>query len=129
MNRDLIDGIFLALMVAAIAAIGALYNRIRALEVEQAKQAIQLSPLWARVQAQISSDLHHPHPRYLEMDTLLEELESLTITPSQRNRLKILLFERSTDMHPDITDSQREKAKLMIVVMDMVVAEAHDSKK
>jgi hypothetical protein len=88
----------------------------------------QVSPLWARVQAQISSDLHHPHPRYFEMDTLLEKLEAMTISNGERARLKVLLMERSTDMHEDITEDQRKKASLMIQVMDMVLLETSEAK-
>ena len=98
-------------------------------KIDQALQVLQtqVSPLWARVQAQISADLHHPHPRYLEMDTLLERLEALTITAGERDRLKTLLVERSQDMHEDITDDQRKKAHLMIQVMDLVVTETADA--
>jgi hypothetical protein len=79
--------------------------------------------LWARVQAQIAQDLHHPNPRYTEMDGLLEKLDNLTITLDERDRLKVLLAERSKDMHEDIGQQQREKASFMITVMDMVLAE------
>jgi hypothetical protein len=89
-----------------------------------AKLETQMSPLWSRVQARISSDLHHPHPRYFEMDRLLEKLEALTITMEERQRLKVLLLERSTDTHVDITDAQRKSAKAMIPIMDMVLLEA-----
>src|ERR1700722_17292712 len=61
----------------------------------------QMSPLWARVQAQIAQDLHHPSPRYAEMDKLLEKLEALTITVDERAALKALLIERSKDTHED----------------------------
>jgi hypothetical protein len=88
----------------------------------------QVSPLWARVQSQISSDLHHPHPRYFEMDKLLEKLEAMTISDGERARLKVLLMERSTDMHEDITEDQRKKASLMIQVMDMVLLETSEAK-
>jgi len=84
----------------------------------------QVSPLWAQVQSRIAADLHHPHPRYFEMDKLLEKLEALTITPEERSRLEVLLVQRSTDMHEDITDIQRKEAKLMSQVMHIVVLEA-----
>ena len=85
----------------------------------------QVSPLWARVQSQIASELHHPHPRYAEMDKLLEKLEAKPdeLDDVERARLKTLLLERSIDMHEDITDSQRSSAKLMIGVMDKVLIE------
>jgi hypothetical protein len=84
----------------------------------------QVSPLWAQVQSRIALDLHHPHPRYFEMDTLLEKLESLTITPDERERLDLLLHQRSTDMSPDISEIQRTEAKAMTQVMRIVVLEA-----
>ena len=88
----------------------------------------QVSPLWAQVQARISADLHHPNPKYHEMDRLLEKLEALTITPAERVRLQTLLVERSADMHPDITESQRQAAKVMIPLMNLVVIEAGENK-
>jgi hypothetical protein len=109
---------------AMLAYVIKLNDRLREQDRKIAVLETQLSPLWARVQAQISSDLHHPHERYLEMDTLLEKLEALKITDPERRRLKELLEERSRDMHEDITEEQRKKAQLMIQVMDLVVIEA-----
>jgi hypothetical protein len=84
----------------------------------------QVSPLWAQIQTRIAVDLHHPHPRYIEMDGLLEKLENLTITLEERKRLEILLQERSIDMHEDISELQRKEAKLMNQVMHIVLIEA-----
>jgi hypothetical protein len=124
----LVTGLIVATFVAVIGGFAiffrALNTQMTDLRLEVRELKTQVSPLWAKVQAQISSDLHHPHPRYLEMDKLLEKLESLKITNLERVRLKVLLFERSTDMHEDITNDQREKALLMIKVMDMVLVEA-----
>jgi hypothetical protein len=91
------------------------------------KLETQIMPLWARVQAQISADLHRPHPRYFEMDKLLEKLEALTITDPERGRLKHLLLERSVDKSEGISQAQREKARLMVLVMDIVLLEASES--
>jgi hypothetical protein len=96
--------------------------------VEIATLKTQVSPLWAQVQARIAADLHHPHPRYFEMDGLLEKLEALTITPDERARLKALLNERAHDMHPEINADQRKKAAFMIQVMDLVLVEAKETK-
>lgn len=122
---SLISGTFLMLLGAILA-----YTvRINARQAKQGEDIAilktQVSPLWAKVQAQIAADLHQPHPRYAEMDKLLEKLEALTISDEERGRLKELLLERSKDAHPDISEEQREKAKLMIVVMDMVLIEAN----
>jgi hypothetical protein len=84
----------------------------------------KVSPLWSQVQLRLSNDLHQPHPRYAEMDTLLERLDSLVITPPERDRLKELLKERAADHHPDITDGQRSSALLMLGVMDKVLEES-----
>lgn len=100
-----------------------MYARVLDLQLEVRQLTTQISPLWARVQAQIAADLHQPHPRYAEMDKLLEKLEGLVITIDERSRLKVLLIARSQDMHVDITQDQREKAALMIMVMDAVLKE------
>lgn len=83
---------------------------------------VQVSPLWAAVQKKISGDLHHPDPRFKEMDVLLEKLEALTIDDSGRIRLKELLIERSHDTSVD--DEQRASATIMIGVMEKVLIEA-----
>jgi hypothetical protein len=114
---------YTALLSAVIAMLVRLGSRFRKVEEEIITIKTQVSPLWARVQAQISNDLHHPHPRYKEMDRLLEKLESLEIVPAERARLRQLLLERSKDMHPDITDEQRRSALIMIPVMEMVIKE------
>jgi hypothetical protein len=116
------------LLVALIAYCVRLNGLVRDQGMEIATLKTQMSPLWARVQAQISSDLHHPNPRYFEMDMLLEKLEALTITDGERIRLKILLNERAQDMHPDISDSQRNSAEIMSRVMDKVLAEAEEER-
>jgi hypothetical protein len=84
--------------------------------------------MWATVQARMSSDLHHPDVRHLEMDTLLEKLDALTIAPPERDRLKVLLVAMSADMHDDITESQRKSALAMIPLMDLVVIEAEETR-
>ena len=91
------------------------------LNVQMATVQTQVSPLWARVQAQVAADLHHPDPRYQEMDTLLEELENLTISEEGRVRLKALLLERSGD--PLTDETQKLSAQVLIPAMDLVVIE------
>jgi hypothetical protein len=115
---------FSVILAAILAFIVRLNGRIDALAVSTAKLETQISPFWASVQLQISKDLHHPNPRYHEMDDLLEKLEALTISPEERERLKALLVERSSDTHEDISEDQRKKASLMIPLMDMVTEEA-----
>jgi hypothetical protein len=125
------SGLIITLFGVAFTAIIALLVRMN-VKIDQQGRDIgvlqtQVSPLWARVQAQISSDLHHPRIRYAEMDGLLEKLEALTITQRERDRLKVLLNERATDMHEDITDDQRKKAKLMIDIMEFALNEAKET--
>jgi hypothetical protein len=122
--QALIVAAFSAALGVIISYIKSLNAQFKALQLQVAKMDVQISPLWARVQAQIAADLHHPHPRYAEMDTLLESLDALTITPVQRDRLKVLLAARAVDMHADISEDQRKKASIMIAVMDLVVDEA-----
>jgi hypothetical protein len=126
--NTLAAGLIVGSFTIFLAAILAYCVRINARQSEQAIDIAtlktQVSPLWARVQARISEDLHHPHPRYYEMDKLLESLEALTITTDERIRLKELLLERSVDMHEDITEEQRKKAQLMIQVMELVLLES-----
>jgi len=120
---SLIVAAFSILLTAVLAFVVRLGTKMAMMEKSIIRLETQVSPLWANVQTQIARDLHHPHPRYFEMDKLLEKLEALTITPQERARLKVLLQERSVDMHADITDSQRTKAELMLKVMDIVVLE------
>jgi len=123
----LLSGLIISTFVATVGAFAIFFRSLNTqltdLRLEVRELRTQVSPLWARIQAQIASDLHHPHPRYFEMDKLLEKLEALTILPEERDRLKILLLERSTDSHQDISKEQREKAAFMIQVMDLVVEE------
>lgn len=100
-------------------------ERLDAVEKQLAQMDFKITPMWAKVQRQISEDLHQPHPRFKEMDGLLEKLDNETIDnyPGDRTKLKKLLLERSVDMDPEITDSQRASAAIMATVMDKVVAE------
>jgi hypothetical protein len=129
----LIQGLIISTFSVAFAALLTYVVRLNSKLSEQEKEIAilktQISPLWMRVQARISADLHHPHPRYLEMDILLEKLDSLSISNVERSRLKVLLEERSTDTSHEINDEQRAKARLMIGVMDLVLDEAKEGAK
>ena len=114
------------MLAALLAYVVRLNSKVSEQSEEIAILKTQISPLWAQVQARISADLHHPHPRYLEMDSLLEKLDSLTISSVERSRLKVLLQERSTDMHEEINNQQRAEAKLLIGIMDLVLDEAKE---
>jgi hypothetical protein len=119
----LIVGVVIVILTAILAYTVRINDRQREQGEDIATLKTQISPLWQMVQAKITKDLHHPHPRYLEMDTLLEKLDALTITDNERLRLKVLLKERAQDMHADITPEQRISAEILLPVMDRVVME------
>jgi hypothetical protein len=125
MNSGIIIGVTVAMFAALLAAIAALYGRLRDLEDKMAIVTTQVSPLWKQVESRIAAELHHPHPRYAEMDQLLEQLEArpLQLSDASRLRLKELLSLRAVDTHPDITPQQRSSAALMLGVMDKVLEE------
>lgn len=125
MTQSLVSGLITALFVLLATIVGALYARLRKLERQTDINTTQLSPLWKQVEARIAKELHHPHPRYEQMDRLLEKLGAVpvTITDDERSTLKELLKQRSLDMHEDITNEQRSSAALMIGVMDKVLEE------
>lgn len=99
-----------------------------ALEIEKIKATLaelgfQVKPMWERVQRQLSEDLHHPNPKYKEMDGLLEKMDANDLNITETERLKILAAARSKDMAPEITDSQRASATILATVMDKVLEE------
>lgn len=102
-------------------------ERLDAIEKQMLTLDFKVTPMWAKVQKSISSDLHQPHAKYAETDHLLEQLEALTISPGGRIRLKELLEERSKDMSSDVTESERKSAEIMSVVMDKVLTEQEAS--
>jgi hypothetical protein len=114
--------LFAALVSGLTAFCVGITNRVRQLELSMRESDTKMSPLWARVQAELSSDLHHDDPKYKEADCLIEELAALTITPKGRRRLKELLAQRVVD--PDVPELERKKAKALIAVMDLVLMEA-----
>lgn len=139
--EPLFNSIALLVLAAMLAFMSTLYFQLRKgreqvreedrkwkaqIEADMVQLKTQMSPLWAQVQSRIAAELHHPHPRYAEMDKLLERLETvpLQMSPAERDRLKELLRLRSLDMHPDITPGQRSSAVLMLGVMDKVLEES-----
>jgi hypothetical protein len=124
LTQQLLVTVFGALLVAIFGLMGYMAKRLGKLVNDVSILQTQMSPFWASVERIVSKDLHHPSPRYAEMDGLLEKLDVLTITPDERDRLRVLLVERSEDQHDDITESQRQKARLMIPLMDVVTEEA-----
>lgn len=97
---------------------------IASLKTQAAVNEVKFTPIWQKVQEQLSKDLHHPHEKNAEMDQLLEKLEAVplpTITKKETARLKELLEHRSTDMSPEIGATERASAQIMSVVMDKVL--------
>lgn len=85
-----------------------------------------VNPLWGAIQIRIGEDLYQPTERFQQMAGLLKKLESLTISDGERVVLKRLLEERSVDMSPEVSQSQRDSAKLMAGVMTKVLEEAEN---
>lgn len=88
--------------------------------------------LWAKAQQNAADALHHPKPRFKEMDDLLDKLnlkdinqngDILPMTDADTARLKELLFHRTTDMSEGVTDYEREQAKIMPILMDNKIIE------
>lgn len=94
------------------------------LKVNAAVADTKLTPLWAKVQRQMSDELHHPHAENLEADELIDKLENLEATPSETARLKVLFHERANSDDPKISARERSIAKIMPVIMDLVLEEA-----
>lgn len=98
-------------------------TRIRALEDKFLELRTQVSPVWLAAQSKMIEELHHPNPKYAEMDGLLEKLDNNTLLPPERARLKVLALLRAVDFDPEITDLQRASALILGSVMDKVVIE------
>lgn len=118
-------GLLAALWLRSSAAkntrIDQLAVEITKLQLDQAVTDTKVTPLWAKAQAALSADLHHPHAKDHEMDDLLEKLANLKISPAETSRLKNLLSMRSIDMSPDITAHERRAATVMPIIMDIVL--------
>lgn len=84
----------------------------------------KVTPLWAKVQKQMSDELHHPHADHQEADDLIDKLENLEATPAETTRLKKLFHERANSKDPKITARERSIATIMPVIMDLVLEEA-----
>lgn len=102
-------------------------NKLASLELQIVALNTQISPFWAAVQTKIAKDLTHPHIQFKEMDELLLELENLTITINGRARLLELINERIISIDPKVSQSEKNSAKIMKIVMEKVVTEANES--
>lgn len=101
-----------------------LVERIELLERTIVEVTTQVKPLWAAVQAKIARDLTHPSPQFQEMDDLLKKLNLLDITDEERVRLGVLLDERIVSTDPEVSEDEKDSARLMKGVMEKVIGEA-----
>jgi len=85
----------------------------------------QVPPFWSVFQKKVVASLHHPHPESAELDTYLEELESLTISDSRRSEL-VALLEAKRD-NPNESSDERERAEILLFAMPRVVKEREDA--
>lgn len=83
----------------------------------------KITPFWGVVQAKIIKDLTHPSPQFHEMDSLMRELNDMTITAEGRDRLDHLLDLRIVSNDPEVSTAEKESAKLMKGVMKKVLEE------
>lgn len=91
-------------------------------ELRLTKMEFPVATLWAKVQRQLSEDLHHPEAGKAEMDELLEKLDKVEISVPETARLKELLIHRSEDKNTQ--KAERASARIMATVMDRVLEEA-----
>ena len=97
---------------------------VNALKLQVAISDTKITPLWAKVQKQMSDEIHHPDAANKETDDLIDKLENLEVTPTETARLKVLLHERANSTDPKVTARERSIAKIMPVIMDLVLEEA-----
>lgn len=100
-----------------------LVAKVEELQKELLVLKTQVSPLWAVVQSTIVRELTHPSPQFHEMDELMHKLEALTIEPGERFRLMVMLDERITSNDPEVTDSEKDSAQILKLVMRKVSQE------
>jgi hypothetical protein len=99
-------------------------DRLTVIDSQMAMLMTQVSPLWAAVQSKIAKDLTHPSPQFEEMDALLRDLEALKLSTEGKERLLVLLEERIHSVDPEVTEAEKESARLLEGVMEKVLEEA-----
>lgn len=117
MTKTLWVPVLLILLTTALAAIGALYRRVRMLEAGAVKVATQVEPLWSMIQAKMARELTHPSREFHVADDLLVTLVEGDISETGRQRLLDLMEQRVTDPNPKIGVLERETAGAMAFVM------------
>lgn len=113
-------GFGVPMFAAFLAGIGYLLARLRKTENNIVELQTKMLPFWSAAQTAFAEALHKPDPHFAGRDTLIEQLENLTITPEGRLELeKMLKEQRDNDSEPDAA----KKAGIMLDVMPMVLLE------
>jgi hypothetical protein len=99
-------------------------DRLAILTTNLATLSTKVGLFWTTVQARIANDLHHPHTQFAEMDHLLAKLVAGFLDDSERARLEVLIDERIISTDPEVSESERNSAKMMIDVMDKALKES-----
>jgi hypothetical protein len=101
-----------------------LMDRVRAAEIQLAKMGETIVPISTAFQAILIKELTHFHTP--EMDSLMQKIgPPNTLTPSEEKRLfNVLLPEREKDMGPQISDSERDAARILPAVTRRAKAES-----
>jgi len=108
---------------ATIAANKELSDRIRELETKLALVNQAVVPLNMAMQAMLIKELTHYHAP--EMDVLMQNLgPPSTLSESEEARLAVLLDERTREMGPLISPSERDAAAILPVIIKRAKAEA-----
>lgn len=96
--------------------------RLATAEAQLARIDQVVVPINTMMQAMLVRELTHPHTP--EMDELMRKLgPPNTLTEQENERLLVLLDERSKDMGPRISASERGAAAIMPVIMERAKAE------
>jgi hypothetical protein len=91
-------------------------DRVTELERTLAQVNAQVIPISTAFQAILIKELTHFHTP--EMDALMVKIgPPNTLTPDEEKRLAALLVERTKDMGPEISDSERDAAAILPAVM------------
>ena len=108
-------GTLVTIGIGILVMLWRLQGRMTAMEVK-------IAPFWGSLQTKFAKALHKPHPELRRRDILLEKLERLTITPEERQELRLKLEEVKTD--PEATDVEKAQAVIMLAAMPLVLEEA-----
>ena len=98
-----------------------LVDRVGALEIKLSGLNQAVVPISAAFQAILIKELTHFHTP--EMDGLMTKLTPFTLTDDESERLAELLVERQRNMNDQISDSERDAAQMLPMVIKRVQAD------